>query len=139
MADRLFVNLLKSLLPALRAFHGNGIGRSEDRGVDESRTEQHAPQVDGAGHLPELERTLRPQHGLSPEKEIEFEATYPGWYRAIHWKPWWTRDTQRHTLDFHAALDASPGAGEPCRYGTTYAYAESRLGDRRQEVALNFG
>jgi len=72
---------------------------------------------------------------LPPEKGVDFEATYPGWYRAIRWKPWWTRDNSRHRIDFHAALDADGGAALPCRYATAFAYAEFTC-DRRDEVFL---
>lgn len=138
VADRLFVNLLNH-------FSRRSVPSTETAAADQKTVEWMNQERNNTLRKWMVLGTFPNWNGLSghntaypPEKEIDFEATYPGWYRAIHWKPWWTRDTQRHTLDFHAALDADSGAGEPCRYGTTYAYAEFSC-DRRQEVVLNFG
>jgi hypothetical protein len=138
VADRLFVNLLNH-------FSRRSVPSTEMIGADQKAVEWMNQERSNSLRKWMVLGTFPNWNGLSghntaypPEKEIEFEATYPGWYRAIHWKPWWTRDVHRHALDFHAALDADSGAGEACRYGTTYAYAEFSC-DRRQEVALNFG
>jgi hypothetical protein len=138
VADRLFVNLLNH-------FSRRSVPSTETAGADQKTVEWMNQERNNTLRKWMVLGTFPNWNGLSghhmaypPEKEIDFEATYPGWYRAIHWKPWWTRDVQRHTLDFHGALDADSGAGEPCRYGTAYAYAEFSC-DRRQEVALNFG
>ncbi len=138
VADRLFVNLVNH-------FSRRSVPSTETAAADQKTVEWINQERNNTlrkwmvlGSFPNWNGLSGHNMAHPPEKEIDFEATYPGWYRAIHWKPWWTRDVQRHTLDFHAALEADAGAGEPSRYGTAYAYAEFSC-DRRQEVALNFG
>lgn len=138
VADRLFVNLLNH-------FSRRSVPSTETMSADQKTVEWMNQERNNAirkwmvlGSFPNTGGQSGLQTAYPPEREIDFDATYPGWYRAIHWKPWWTRDAHRHSLDFHAALDADSGAGEPCRHATAYAYAEFNC-DRRQEVALNFG
>ena len=136
VADRLFVNLLNH-------FSRRSVPATEAMAADQKAVEWINQERNNTLRKWMLLGSFANWNGLSghravfpPEKAIDFAATYPGWYRALYWKTWWTRDVGRHTIDFHAALDADAGTGEACRYATAFAYAEFNC-DRRQEIAVN--
>lgn len=136
VADRFFVNLLQH-------FSRRSIPSTELIGADQRAVGWMAHERNTGcrkwmvlGTFPNWNGRSGHDTVFPPETTIDFDATYPGWYRALRWKNWNTRDLNRHTLDFTAALDGDVGTGEPTPYGTAYAYAEFSC-DRRQEVALN--
>lgn len=135
VADRIFLNLLNH-------FARRSVPPTESVGADQKVMEWLNQERNNAvrkwmllGSFPNWNGRSGHDAVLPPEKELDLDATYPGWYRAIRWKPWWTRDTQAHRIDFHAALDTAAGTGEICRYATAFAYAEFSC-DRREEVLV---
>ncbi len=73
-----------------------------------------------------------------PEREIDFDATYPGWYRAITWRTWYSQAADGHTIDFQQAFSPIYEYYPRFDYGTAYAYAEL-IGDKRQTATIKAG
>jgi hypothetical protein len=133
VAARLFVNLLNHFnrrsvppegevqpLPAAAQWMG-----IERKNVRRWKVIGPFPNWDGAGH-----DTVYP-----PEKSIDFEGTYPGWFETVTWEDWRALPGDAHRIHF------GPGAPEgapsyPVGDGgcTMYAYAEFTC-EKRQRVA----
>lgn len=129
VADRLFVNLLKHL--ARRSLPAIGVLPVHQRAVEWMRAQrlEHLrrwmiigpfPNWGGAGH----------DAAYPPELAADFEGTYPGWYRAVRWKRWYSRGEQNHEIDLTEALAPVHLAGSSGDWATAYAYAEFAV-DRR--------
>ena len=86
------------------------------------------PNWNGAGH----------DTAYPPEKQIDFAATYPGWYRAIQWKPWYALENEDYQVDLQAAFTPVFGRQPRFDYAVGYAYAEFNT-DRREEVRIHLG
>lgn len=71
-----------------------------------------------------------------PEKERDFTATYPGWYRSVSWQDWCSLAHEDHRIDLQAALSPVYQAYPRRDSGTAYAYAEFTA-DSRQAVAVS--
>ncbi len=134
VADRLFVNMLKHF--SRRSVPPRGF------------TPLHQPSVEWLRHeRMEFVRKWQvlgmfPNWGddghdkaYPPEKEIDLEAAYPGWYKAITWRPWSSSGHNDHILDLQEALSPVYEYYPRFDYGTAYAYAEFSC-DRRQAVNI---
>ncbi|MCH7960001.1 MAG: hypothetical protein IID08_07720 [Candidatus Hydrogenedentes bacterium] len=73
-----------------------------------------------------------------PEQELNFDATYPGWYDVAIWKPWYSTEETGHRIDLQDAFSPPYQAGPRCDYGTGYAYAELHS-EARATIALRIG
>ncbi len=136
VADRVFVNLLQHFVR--RSIPATEVVAADQKAVEWLLRER----ANGVrkwmviGSFPNWGGEVGHDTAYPPEANIDFDATYPGWYRALRWKAWNSRLANRHTLDFTEALDGDVGTGAPSPYGTVYAYAEFSC-DRRQDVAFN--
>jgi beta-galactosidase len=136
VADRLFVNLLHHF--SRRSIPATEVVEADQRTAEWLR-QGRASFVRKwmvIGAFPNWGDCTGHDAAYPPESELNFDATYPGWYRAARWKGWHTRADDGHKLDFTEALDSDVGTASPCPRGTGYAYAEFSC-DRRQEVAIN--
>lgn len=137
VADHLFVNMLKHF--SRRSVPSGGTLPIHQQSVEWLRKERTGsvrhwkvlgmfPNWGGQGHDTEY----------PPEKDVDFEATYPGWYDAIAWKDWHSVAGNGHVVDLQEAF--TPDYQHyPCfDRGVGYAYAEFAT-DRRGEVTVNVG
>ncbi len=137
LADRLFVNLLNHF--SRRSVPSDAAVPMDQKAVEWIRSERvnrtrrwmvvgEFPNWGGQGHA-----TAYP-----PEETIDFNAMYPGWYKAISWKPWYSKADDQHTVDLQAAFSPVFEYYPRFDHATAYAYAEFTC-DKRQEVKLNIG
>lgn len=70
-----------------------------------------------------------------PEDLVDLEATYPGWYRAISWKPHYAVARENYAVDLDRALGLNAQHESSSEYGIAYAYAEI-IGDTRGEMRM---
>jgi hypothetical protein len=141
LAQRLFVNLLQHL--SRRSVPPETILPPRKEPVEWLRRELvertrkwmvigEFPNWDSAGH-----HTAYP-----PEQAVELGGTYPGWYRAVSWRPWYARWNEEPELKWR--LDLQQACAPVYQYyprfdhGTGYAYAEF-VSDKRQEVRFDLG
>ncbi len=130
VADQLFVNLLNHFVRrSVPSDAPLGLHRPSVEWLRKGRTEEarrwmvigEFPNWNGSGH-----RAVYP-----PEEERNFDATYPGWYRAINWKPWYSLASSDHRLDLQEAFSPVYQNYPRQDYGTGYAYAEFTSDTRR--------
>jgi hypothetical protein len=123
LADRLFVNMLRHF--SRRSVPSEETLLAPQEAIDWLRREKlnrvrqwmvigMFPNWDGKGH----------ETAYPPEKTIELDATYPGWYRAIEWKRWYSLADFGHHIDLQAAFTPVYGDYPRFDYGTGYAYTE---------------
>ena len=134
VADRMFVNLLdhfsrrsvpaEELLPADVAIR-EWLAKERNEGVRRWMVIGEFPNPSGEGH----------EKAYPPEESQDFSATYPGWYKAISWKPWYSAAERDHLLDFQDAFAPVYQHYPRFDYGTGYAYAEFTC-DKREEATL---
>lgn len=70
-----------------------------------------------------------------PEDILDFNAVYPGWYKPVAWKSWYTHASKSHVLDFQEAFTPLYEYYPRFDYGTGYAYAEFMC-DRRATATM---
>ncbi|MBN2310016.1 MAG: hypothetical protein JXR94_13670 [Candidatus Hydrogenedentes bacterium] len=73
-----------------------------------------------------------------PEERCDFSATYPGWYRPISWRRWYSLADSDHVIDLQQAFTPVYEYYPRFDCGTGYAYAEC-VSERRQSVRINLG
>ena len=135
IADSLFVNLLKHF--ARRSLATRGTLPVHQRSVEWLRTERkhHTHKWMVLGMFPNWNNA-----GMDmvypPEEAMDFDATYPGWYRAINWRTWYTTTSQKHTLAFPQALAPVYYDSPNTDSGIAYAYAEITC-EQRSKVSLH--
>ncbi len=123
VAERLFVNLLKHF--SRRSVPSDHIAPLDQKAVEWLRRERNEtvrkwmvvgafPNWGGKGH----------ETAYPPETEINLEATYPGWYAAVSWTPWYSRSEQEHIVDLQEAFTPVYEYYPRFDNGTGYAYAE---------------
>lgn len=122
-ADHLFVNMLRHFsrrsVPSETGQDANLQARNwlnQQRKLDVRRWMVLGmfPNWGGEGH-----NTAYP-----PEDGIDFTATYPGWCKAIEWKPWYSRQTAGHLVDLQEAFTPVYEYYPRFDCGTGYAYGE---------------
>ena len=59
-----------------------------------------------------------------PEQAVVLEATYPGWYKAIEWRRWFSRADDAHVINLQDAFTPVYEYYPRFDNGTGYAYAE---------------
>ncbi len=137
VADRLFVNLLSHF--ARRSVPSDAPLKVEPkavewlRGIHSEKTRKwmvigEFPNFNGEGH----------QSVYPPEENIDLDATYPGWYKAITWQPFFSRAENGHRIDLQEAFSPIFEYYPRFDYATGYAYAEF-ICDRRQDVFIDLG
>lgn len=68
-----------------------------------------------------------------PEQAIDLKAVYPGWYKSIEWKRWYSRRDQGHHVNLQEAFTPVYEYYPRFDNGTGYAYAEF-YSDARYDV-----
>ena len=130
VADQLFVNLLNHFArrsvpsDAPLAIHRPSVEWLRGERENEARRWMvigEFPNWRGAGH----------EAVYPPEEAQDFTGTYPGWYKAITWKPWYSLAASGHQVDLQMALAPVYQAYPRQDYGTAYAYAEFTSDTRR--------
>jgi hypothetical protein len=71
-----------------------------------------------------------------PESGVELDMTYPGWYRAIQWTPWYSSTKDDHLVDLGAAFVPVYQSVPRHDSGTGYAYAEFSCDQRQHALVL---
>jgi hypothetical protein len=134
VADRLFVNMLKHF--SRRALPAADAPALDVKALEWLRRER----TDNVRHWKVL--GMFPNWGnnghnqvFPPEQDISFDAVYPGWYKAISWKSWFSRIQDEHLIDLQEALTPVYEYYPRFDWGTAYAYAEF-TSERRQSVRL---
>jgi len=137
VADRLFVNMLGHFVR--RSVPPDQLMPLDQKAVEWLRRERAEqvrrwmvvgpfPNWGGEGH----------EQVFPPEHERRFEATYPGWYTAVGWKPWYSRADNGHLVDLQDAFTPVYEYYPRFDNGVGYAYAEF-TSDRRAEAAIRVG
>jgi hypothetical protein len=70
-----------------------------------------------------------------PENVIDFGATYPGWYRPVQWRRWYSCADSDYLVNLQDAFTPVYEYYPRFDHGTGYAYAEFNC-NRRQRVFL---
>ena len=134
VADRLLVNMVRHFVrrsvpssqPAqLQRQARDWLLRERATGVRRWKVLGMFPNWGDAGH----------NHAYPPECEIDFGAVFPGWYKPIEWRDWYTLAGEDHVVDLQAALTPVYEYYPRFDYGTAYAYAEAGC-DMRQKAVL---
>lgn len=73
-----------------------------------------------------------------PEREVEFDAVYEGWYQPARWRRWYARGDQEYLVDFQQALEPVFEYYPKFDRSVAYAYAEVTC-DRRLETVMHMG
>ena len=138
VADRLFVNLLTHF--GRRSVPPDLLLPPDARAVEWMRNErnQNVRRWMVIGEFPNWDRCSGHNHAYPPEQAIDFEATYPGWYRAVRWQRWFSRNQDKHLIDLQAAFSPVFEYYPKCDRAVGYAYAEFNA-ERRQEVKVHLG
>jgi beta-galactosidase len=135
VADRLFVNMLKHF--SRRSVPSEDALPISQKAADWLRREGSDavrmwmvmgmfPNWGDSGH-----NTAYP-----PEDAIDLDAVYPGWYRSIQWRRWYSRARDRHLVNLQDATTPIYEYYPRFDHGTAYAYTELHA-DRRQDVVLS--
>jgi hypothetical protein len=134
VADYLFTNMLRHF--ARRSLAARGTLAVHQRSVEWLRNERrnHTHKWMVLGMFPDWD------HGgmdtaYPPETSLDFDATYPGWYRALTWQPWFTTSHEKHAIAFTDALAPVAYESPNADSGIAYAYAEITC-EARCEVSL---
>ena len=136
VADRLFVNLLKHF--SRRSVRANADFPIHQRMVEwmrATRTESVRRWMvigmfsnwGGLGH----------DATYPPEESVSFDATYPGWYGAAAWRPWFALSANDFQINIEEAAGFLNSRDRLRTTGTGYAYSECSS-DRRREGHLTF-
>ena len=137
VADQLFVNLLKHFsrrsVPPQQPLHPDQqlvewLRRERNERVRRWMVIGEFPNWDGEGH----------EKPYPPEKKIDFDATYPGWYAPAKWLPWHSLAADDHVIDFQDAFAPIFEYYPRFDNATAYAYAEF-TSDRRRPVSVKLG
>lgn len=133
VAQHLFVNLVKHV--ARRSQAAEGSLPVHQRAVEWLRNERmnHTRMWSIVGPFPDWNGQGM-DNQFPPEDHIDFKATYPGWYKAIHWKNWFTTKSSQYRIKMDDAIGKinQNGQSEP---GVTYAYTEINS-ERRGSMRL---
>lgn len=123
VADRIFVNMLRHFsrrsVPSAETLPApqdaiDWLRREKLNRVRQWMVIGMFPNWGGRGH----------ETPYPPEKAIDLEATYPGWYRAIEWRRWYSLADYGYLIDLQAAFTPVYEYYPRFDYGTGYAYAE---------------
>ena len=136
LADRLFVNLLKHF--SRRSVRSSGDFPIHQRMVEWLRATRNEPvrrwmvigmfaHWGGVGH----------DAAYPPEESLSFDTTYPGWYGAAVWRPWFALSANDFLIDIEEAAGCVNFRDRSRTTGTGYAYSECSS-DRRREGHLTF-
>lgn len=138
VADRLFVNLLNHF--SRRSVPNESPLLPDAKEVEWLRNErnQQARRWAVIGEFPNWGADPGHDKIYPPEQQIDFSATYLGWYKAVAWKDWYTQASQDHLLDFQQAFTPIFQYYPRFDYAVAYAYAEF-TSERRQDVQVDLG
>ena len=135
VADRLWVNLLKH-------FSRRAVPSGEPQSLHQPAVEWMRREcVQGvrrwmvAGEFPNWGNQGH-DTAYPPEREIDFSATYSGWYQAVTWKPWYSRAADGHVIDLQEAFAPIFEYYPRFDHGTAYAYAEFTSDKRGPATAV---
>jgi hypothetical protein len=138
VADRLFLNLVGHF--ARRSVPPESVQPLQTRAIEWVRNErvQRIRRWMIIGEFPNWHNGAGHETVYPPEKQIGTAATYPGWYKAIAWRPWYASAEQDYLIDLQEAC--SPVFQDYPRfdYGVAYAYAEFSS-DRREDTEIQIG
>lgn len=138
LANRLFVNLLNHF--ARRSVPSDAPLPTNQKAVEWLRNErvQRTRRWMVVGEFPNWGDNDGHKTAYPPEQTIDFNAAYPGWYRVIGWRPWYSKADDGHKIDLQIACSPVYEYYPKFDYATGYAYAEF-TSDKRQEVKLILG
>lgn len=134
LAERLFVNLVRHFARrSVPSVESAALPRdAQDWLIQQRRDDVRHwkvlgmfPNWNDAGH----------EQAYPPEREINFNVDYLGWYKPIAWRDWYSLARDGHTVDLQAALTPVYECYPRFDYGTAYAYAEIMC-DAREEAVL---
>lgn len=134
VAERLFVNLVNHF--AKRALPSTEPPPVEPKVTEWLRRERsdHVRHWKVIGMFPNWGNAGHDK-AYPPEQQLDFEAIYPGWYKAVSWKSWYSRSKDGHLVDMQEALSPVYQYYPRFDWGTSYAYAEF-TSERRQMAFL---
>ena len=138
VADRLFVNLLnhfgrRSLPPAAPL-------PPEQKAVEWLRGQRtmDVRRWMVLGEFPNWNGNSGFNTVYPPEKAIDFEAIYEGWYQPARWRRWYACAREKYVVDLQKALEPVFQWYPKFDRSVAYAYAEVNC-DRRLETTLHLG
>ena len=137
VADRLFVNMLKHF--ARRSVPSEGAAPLHAEAVEWLRKEctEGLRRWMVAGEFPNWDNEGH-ETDYPPEREINFDAAYPGWYAPVKWKPWYARAGDEFSVDLQEAFSPIYEYYPRFDCATAYAYAEFNS-DARHTVSIRIG
>lgn len=90
------------------------------------------------GEFPNWNRGAGLHTAYPPETAQDFDAVYPGWYRAVRWARWHSSSAAGHLVDFQAAFSPVFSTAPKDDRAVGYAFAEF-VGERRQGARMVLG
>jgi hypothetical protein len=135
VAQHLFVNLLKHV--ARRSQAAEGSLPVHQKAVEWLRHERmnHTRLWSLVGPFPDWNEQGM-ETSFPPEDRIDLHATYPGWYRAIHWINFFSTHKNKYRIKLNEIVGSVNRADE-AEAGISYAYTEFNA-ERRGTLRLTF-
>jgi hypothetical protein len=138
VAARLFVNLLNHF--GRRSVPPLGPLPPEQKAVEWLRTQRNTNvrRWMVIGEFPNWNRNGGFNIMYPPEKGVDFDAVYEGWYQAARWRRWYALGDTGYLVDFQQALEPVFEYYPKFDRAVAYAYAEVTC-DRRLETVMHLG
>ena len=90
------------------------------------------------GEFPNWNKCSAFDTAYPPEKDINFSAVYPGWYKSAQWQRWYSCSQSEHVVDLQVALEPVFQWYPKHDRSVAYAYAEVTC-EKRMETELRIG
>ncbi|MBW7863786.1 MAG: hypothetical protein H3C30_05150 [Candidatus Hydrogenedentes bacterium] len=138
MADRVFTNLINHF--TRRSVPPGQPLPPDQRTVEWMRAERNnnVRRWMVIGEFPNWNQNAGHNTAYPPETVQDFDATYPGWYKAVRWRRWYSRAQEGHLVDLQTAC--SPVFQYYPKFDRAVAYAHAEfVGERRQAARLVIG
>lgn len=133
VADHLFVNIVRHF--SRRAVPSGGTLKVHQHSVEWLRREraEHVRRWMVIGMFSNWDNEGH-EFVYPPESHTDFTATYPGWYRAISWRNWFSTADDAYGVELDHARETLCCTQRITDHGTGYAFAELIADDRGDVV-----
>ena len=138
VADRLFVNLLNHF--GRRSVPPTTPLPPDQKAVEWLRAQrsQHVRRWMVLGEFPNWRNCGGFDTAYPPEKTIDFDAVYQGWYQPARWRRWYSCTRNNHLVDLQAAFEPVFQWYPKFDRAVAYAYAEINS-EKRIETEMRVG
>lgn len=138
VARRIFVNLVNHF--ARRSVSPQSPLPPEQKAVEWLRSQRNSTVRRWMiiGEFPNWNQNSGFNTVFPPERVVEFDAVYEGWYQPARWRRWYARGDAGYLVDFQQALEPVFEYYPKFDRSVAYAYTEVTC-DRRLETVMHMG